>query len=82
MSLLVAFLKNIVVLFVGIHVIAVLAKGMAGANRIILPEALVYVVFMVGTISFFVWGLIGTLTVLGGYGLLSLSCSVYSRINV
>jgi hypothetical protein len=82
MSLLVAFLKNIAVLFAGIHVIAFLAKGIAGANRLILPEALVYMVFMPGTICFLVWGVAGTLTVLGGYGLLSLSCSLYSGIKV
>ncbi len=82
MSLLVAFMKNIVVLFAGIHVIAFLAKGMAGASRLILPEAIVYMVFMLGTICFFIWGVAGTLAVLGGYGLLSLSCSLYSRIKV
>lgn len=71
MSLLGAFMKNIVILFAGIYLIAFLAKSISGASRLILPEALVYMVFMPGT-----------LTVLGGYGLLSLSGSLYSGIKV
>jgi VanZ family protein len=43
-------------LFVGIHVIAYNAKTVAGADRLVLPESLTYVVFMLGTACFFLYG--------------------------
>jgi hypothetical protein len=81
MSLLIDFLKNALVLFVGIHVIVYIAKTVAGADRLVLPEALVYVVFMLGTACFFVWGPTGTLAVLGGFLLLYLSCILNVRLR-
>jgi hypothetical protein len=81
MSILIAFLKNIIVLFVGIHMVAYIAKTVAGAERFLLPEAIVYVVFILGTICFFVWGLTGTLAVLGGFLLLYLSCILNARLR-
>ncbi len=81
MHILIAFLKNIIVLFAGIHVIAYIARAFAGADRLVLPEALVYVVFILGTICFFAWGLTGTLAVLGGLLLLYLSCILNARLR-
>ncbi len=81
MSILVAFLKNIIVLFVGIHLIAYIAKTVAGAERLVLPEALVYVVFVLGTACFFIWGMTGTLAVLGGFLLLYLTCILNARLR-
>jgi hypothetical protein len=81
MSLMIDFLKNTTLLFVGIHVIAYIAKTVAGGDRLVLPESLTYVVFMLGTACFFVWGLEGTLAVLGGFLLLYLSCILNARLR-
>lgn len=81
MSLLSAFLKNIFVLFVGLHLIAFVANVIARSYRFILPETFVYILFMTGTIAFFLWGVYGTYVVLGIYAIIYFFSALYSRLK-